>query len=92
MDTLSGNNSASKIGPLIKQHREGVRLTQSNVAKKSGISSSMLSQIESSIVSPSVNTIFAICNAMGMHMTSLMKSINQTNPIRLFYPEEVRSY
>ena len=88
MDTLYDNNPALKIGPLLKQYREGIRLTQSHVAKKSGISSSMLSQIESSIVSPSVNTLFAICNTMGMDMTNLMKSINQTNPIRLFHQEE----
>ncbi len=58
------------------------------VAKKSGISSSMLSQIDSSIVSPSVNTLFALCNTMGMDMTNLMKSINRTNPIRIYHPEE----
>ena len=88
MNTLSDNNPTSKIGQLLRQYRESVRLTQSYVAKQSGISSSMLSQIESSIVSPSVSTLFAICNTMGMDMSYLMKSITQTNPICIYHPNE----
>ncbi len=87
MNNASNSNPALKIGPLLKHYRESVRLTQSYVAKKSGISSSMLSQIESSIVSPSVSTLFAICSTMGMDMANLMKSINQTNPVHVFHPD-----
>lgn len=88
MNTMSEQNPASKIGQLLKQYRESIRLTQSHVAKQSGISSSMLSQIESSIVSPSVSTLFAICNAMGMDMAYLMKMLNRTTPIHVYNPEK----
>lgn len=88
MNTMSKQNPASKIGQLLKQYRESIRLTQSHVAKQSGISSSMLSQIESSIVSPSVSTLFAICNAMGMDMAYLMKMLNRTTPIHVYNPEK----
>lgn len=84
----NNNNPTSKIGPLLKAYRERVRLTQSCVAKSSGISSSMLSQIENSSVSPSINTLFSICNAMGMDMIYLMKAITQTTPVRVFHPDE----
>lgn len=88
MNNVQENDPASKIGPLLKHYRECIRLTQSYVAKKSGISSSMLSQIENSIVSPSVSTLFAICSTMGMDIAGLMKSINHINPIRVFRPDE----
>ena len=88
MDKIPDDNPTAKIGPLLKQYRESIRLTQSYVAKLSGISSSMLSQIESSIVSPSVSTLFAICNAMGMDMAFLMKAINQTTPVHVYNPDK----
>ena len=88
MNNLPDDNPTTKIGPLLKQYRESIRLTQSYIAKKAGISSSMLSQIESSIVSPSVSTLFAICNAMGMDMAYLMKSLNQTTPVHVYNPEK----
>jgi quercetin dioxygenase-like cupin family protein len=48
----------------------------------------MLSQIESSVVSPSITTLFAICNAMGMDMAYLMKSLNHTTPVHVYNPEK----
>ena len=80
MNTASIENPAAKIGLLLKQYREGTRLT--------GISSSMLSQIESSVVSPSISTLFAICNAMGMEMTHLMKALNHENPVHVYNTEK----
>lgn len=88
MESLSNDNPTAKIGPLLKKYRAHVRLTQTYVAQQSGISSSMLSQIESSIVSPSVSTLFAICNAMGMDMAYLMKLITETNPVRVYHANE----
>ncbi len=88
MEKSHVENPTEKIGPLLKQYRESIRLTQSHVAKKAGISSSMLSQIESSIVSPSVSTLFALCNAMGMDMTYLIKAINQSNPVHVYNPDK----
>ncbi len=88
MGTVTGNNPTAKIGHLLKQYRKQIRLTQSYVAKKSGISSSMLSQIERSLVSPSVNTLFAICNVLGMDLKYLIEAITKTDPVRVFHPNE----
>ena len=88
MQKLPNDNPAAQIGGLLRGFRESMRLTQSSVAKKSGISSSMLSQIESSLVSPSVTTLFAICEAMRLDMAQLMKSLTQTNPVQVFHPLE----
>lgn len=85
---VTDNNPALKIGPLLKQYRKGIRLTQSFVAKKTGISSSMLSQIERSLVSSSVSTLFAICNALGMDLKYLIEAITKTEPVRVFHPNE----
>ena len=88
MNTAYSDNPTSKIGQLLKQYRESIRLTQSYVAKQSGISSSMLSQIESSIVSPSISTLFAICSTMGMDMTYLMKALNKIDPVHVYNKEK----
>jgi len=88
MNSISDNNPTAKIGLLLKQYRESIRLTQSYVAKLAGISSSMLSQIESSVVSPSINTLFSICSVMGMDMAFLMKALNQTNPVHVYNQEK----
>lgn len=88
MDNVRKKNPTENIGPQLKSYRKSIRLTQSYVAKQAGISSSMLSQIESSVVSPSVNTLFAICNAMGMDLTSLMKAINHSTPVHIYNAEK----
>lgn len=88
MDDSINYNPTARIGSLLKSYRESVRLTQSYVAKKSKISSSMLSQIESSYVSPSVSTLFSICKAMEMDMGHLMTALTQKNPVHIYHPNE----
>lgn len=80
------NESCAKIGETLKAYREKVGLKQTVVAQLSGISTSMLSQIERSLVSPSVSTLFSVCRAMGMDIVDLFKSVNQKNPIQIHHP------
>lgn len=88
MSRLPVENPASQIGSIIRSYREKIRLTQSSIAKKAGISSSMLSQIESSVVSPSVTTLFSICDALELNMTQLMKSITTNCPVQVYHSHE----
>ena len=78
----------ARIGEILKNFREKSGLKQMVVAKRSGISTSMLSQIERSLVSPSVNTLFSVCNAMGMDITDLFRMITHENPVYVYHDKD----
>ncbi len=83
MNTVSLNKPSSKIGVLLKAYRESVGLHQSAVARRAGISTSMLSQIERSAVSPSIDTLFSVCGALGVAMSQLFRSIADQDRVHI---------
>lgn len=73
----------SNIGIVIKTIREQQGISQNLLAKRSGISQSAISSIESTTKSPSIDTIFEIANAMGMSIVDLLcmtEGINKEKP------------
>ena len=64
------------LGALIRRHRKENKLTLKAVAEKAGISEGFLSQVENSVSSPSVDTLIAICNAMGINAGDLLNQAN----------------
>ena len=54
------------IGPLIRRFRKERKLTLKIVAEKAAISEGFLSQVENDVNSPSVDTLFRICNALEL--------------------------
>ena len=71
------------IGNILKMFREKTRKYQGQVATKAGISISMLSQIERGVVSPSIDTLFCVCQAVGMDIAELFRRISPDTPVRL---------
>ena len=71
------------IGKILKVFREKTRKKQGQVAKKAGISISMLSQIERGVVSPSIDTLFSVCQAVGMDIADLFRRISPDAPVRI---------
>ena len=71
------------IGNILKMFREKTRKNQGQVATKAGISISMLSQIERGVVSPSIDTLFCVCQAVGMDIAELFRRISPDTPVRL---------
>ncbi|MEV2908343.1 helix-turn-helix domain-containing protein [Paenibacillus larvae] len=67
------------IGNNIRLYREQKKITQTKLAKKSGISSSHLSMIESDLKKPSIDTLNAIANALNIDVTQIMDSHNDLN-------------
>lgn len=57
-------NSTDNIGAIIKKIRTEKRLTIKDLAEKSGITSSMLSQLERNLALPSISTVRAIASAL----------------------------
>jgi transcriptional regulator with XRE-family HTH domain len=72
------------IGTILKVFREKTRKNQGEVAAKAGISTSMLSQIERGVVSPSIDTLCGVCKAVGMDIADLFRRISPDSPVRRF--------
>lgn len=88
MDTVLLNKPFHKIGLILRAYREKTGQKQATIAKQAGISTSMLSQIERSVVSPSIDTLFAVCNALRMDITHLFRSISEKDQVRVQHKGE----
>jgi transcriptional regulator with XRE-family HTH domain len=88
MGTVLLNSIQGKIGQILKVYREKLAINQSVIAKKAGISTSMLSQIEHGAVSPSIDTLFAVCDAIGIEITQVFRSVSEKHQVRIRRPGE----
>lgn len=88
MNTVSLNKPHQKIGKILKVYREKLNQKQGQIARKAGISTSMLSQIERSVVSPSIETLCNVCDALGLDVTQLFSSILEKSAVRIHHADE----
>jgi uncharacterized protein len=52
-------------GPLLREARERHRVTQTALAARAGTSQAAVSRIERGVVSPTVETLRRLCDALG---------------------------
>lgn len=72
LDALMSEAGAPQIGPQIQALRKSFALTLDDLAKSSGVSRSMLSQIERGQANPSLATVWALCNALKVDIAELI--------------------
>jgi transcriptional regulator with XRE-family HTH domain len=60
------------VGGLIRRERERQRLSLRELARRVGVSASMLSQVETGRTRPSVSTIYAIAAELGLSIDALL--------------------
>jgi transcriptional regulator with XRE-family HTH domain len=56
------------IGPRLREERERVGISQRELARRLGLSASLISQIESDQSKPSVSTLYAIVTELGVSL------------------------
>jgi transcriptional regulator with XRE-family HTH domain len=56
------------IGPRLKEERERAKLSQRELARRTGVSPSLISQIESGQSKPSVSTLYALVNELDVSL------------------------
>ncbi|MDO7788288.1 helix-turn-helix domain-containing protein [Desulforamulus aquiferis] len=78
----------SVIAENLKKLREERKLSLESVAKLSGVSKSMLGQIERGDVNPTVSTIWKISNGLKISFTQLMS--RPESDIELVYKSEIQ--
>lgn len=59
------------IGRQVRELRKRQRMTGADLAGKTGLSVGMLSKIENGVISPSLNTISMLANALGVPIVQL---------------------
>jgi transcriptional regulator with XRE-family HTH domain len=63
---------AAQVAKAIREQREGRGLTLRALAARSGVSSSMISDIERQAKSPTIATLAALAEALGVSLASLV--------------------
>jgi len=73
---IKSSNFIHKIGPKIREIRKKKQITLSEVSDKSGLSTPMISKTENGRVTPTLQTLFLILNAMEIDIVSFFEEIN----------------
>jgi len=79
-------NDTPQIGPVIQRERKARHLTLEQLAARSGVSKSMLSQIERSEANPTFAVLWSLTQALKIDFTDLIAggvAHRQQNPIEL---------
>jgi transcriptional regulator with XRE-family HTH domain len=74
-------SKADAVGPqvirLLKQRREDLGLSMNLVAKRAGLSHSMISRVEHELRKPTLDTLLRIAEAMQIDLWPLIKQAEQ---------------
>jgi transcriptional regulator with XRE-family HTH domain len=70
---MKGNAEPPQVGRGIQKLRKERNLSLDDLAKRSGVSKSMLSQIESGKVNPTIATVWKIANGLGVALQVLLE-------------------
>ncbi len=68
----AGSEMHLDLGSQLRSIREGKKLTLRSVANAVGVSASLLSQVETGKTQPSVSTLYALVNHLGVSLDGLM--------------------
>jgi transcriptional regulator with XRE-family HTH domain len=68
MAAIDRNFESSKVGSRLRQERERRGISLRELARRVGVSPSLVSQIELDRVNPSVSTLYALVTELGMTM------------------------
>ncbi|MBD3318054.1 MAG: helix-turn-helix domain-containing protein [Chitinivibrionales bacterium] len=88
MNTVEMQGPSQRLGRILRSYREKRGHNQRAVAAKAGISTSMLSQIERGAVSPSIDTLYGVCSALGVDIADLFGQACPRAPVRIHHPGE----
>ncbi len=76
------------VGEKIRSVRERKGFTLKTVAQRAGVSESLISQIERNRVSPAIDTLLSIADALEIDLEYLFSGYRQQRPVRLITAEE----
>lgn len=71
MATADRRSESSKVGSRLREERERQGISLRELARRAGVSPSLVSQIELDRVNPSVSTLYALVTELGMTMSEV---------------------
>jgi transcriptional regulator with XRE-family HTH domain len=74
------NFEPSKVGSRLREERERRDMSLREIARRIGVSPSLISQIELDRVNPSVSTLYALVNQLGITMSEVFGDDAQPRP------------
>ena len=80
MATTERSFVSSKVGSRLRQERERRGMSLRELARRVGVSPSLVSQIELDRVNPSVSTLYALVSELGMTMSDVFGDGAQPAP------------
>src|SRR5207244_12086005 len=72
---------ASKVGSRLRAEREHLGITLRELARRVGVSPSLVSQIELDRVNPSVSTLYALVTELGISMSDVFGDSRPGEPV-----------
>ena len=75
-----------QFGSRLRAVRERRQMTLREVARKAGVSESLVSQIERDKVSPSIDTLLNITEALGVHPEYLFRGLDPRGDLTITPP------
>src|SRR5512133_718179 len=72
---------ASKVGSRLRTERESLGISLRELARRVGVSPSLVSQIELDRVNPSVSTLYALVTELGMTMSDVFGDSGSDQPV-----------
>jgi len=76
LDRLPEVSAPSRIGERLREARQSQGLTARDVARRVGVSPSLISQIERDKVNPSVSTLWGLVTVLGLTMSDLFSEVD----------------
>src|SRR3954468_22041487 len=72
---------ASKVGGRLRATRESLGISLRELARRVGVSPSLVSQIELDRVNPSVSTLYSLVTELGMTMSDVFGDSEPAEPV-----------
>ena len=70
----------SQIGERLREERRAAGMTVREIARRVGVSPSLISQIERDKVKPSVSTLWGLVTVLGLTMGDLFSDVDAPDP------------
>jgi transcriptional regulator with XRE-family HTH domain len=80
MASADRGTGPSKVGGRLREERERRGISLRELARRVGVSPSLVSQIELDRVNPSVSTLYALVSELGLTMSDVFGEVAQSSP------------
>jgi len=87
---MSTNKTPFRFGEKLRTVRERKGYTLKVVAQAAGVSESLVSQIERNRVSPAIDTLLSLADALEIDLEYLFEEYRRERPVRLIRADERR--